>query len=122
MRLGAEKFRKSFIENCELDPYLEGLTLPAVSHKVYRMKYMKPDSLVVCSAHGLDANTKFSNQACIWLQWLEHKYAIQIQGAHNGVEKQVGRYRLDGYRFATSPNCERTDIVGPIAYEFLGCM
>ena len=131
---GCENFRKHFIENCKLDPFLEAVTLSSACNKTYRKNDLTIDTLITVSPRGLQQNTKTSYPANIWLKWIMQQEDITIQCALNGKEKQIGYYRLDGYiklyrKINLDPYIKAKaekpaifDAGDELCLEFLGCL
>ncbi len=77
----------------------------------------------VCSPHGLQPETQYSQMANIWIEWIEQKEGIIIENANNGKEIREGAYLLDGFYYAEKPlTTLYPGIVGKIAFEFNGCL
>ncbi len=110
----------------QLDPFISAIMGAAATHLAFRKHYLKPDTLVVVSDHGLQPQTQCSAIADGWLAWIMHQEKVHIQCALNGTEKRVGPYKLDGCmgtedgQFPLEMTYPRA--TGYIAFEFYGCM
>ena len=111
-KLYREMFRKATDtthDETGLDPFDSVTTIAAYCMQVYRMKFLKKDTIALLPQHQ-QLKRKQSHEALQWLSYTAEKEGIRMQHDRNGGEKRVGRYSLDGY-------CEETHT----AYEYQGC-
>ncbi len=111
LREGCEIYRKQFIQMWGLDPFIEAITGASATHKAFRKKYLKPNSIVVVSNHGLCPEIHCSAITNGWLTWLMKKNDVTIRTSLNGSEIKVGKYRLDGYLVIILTNIHSNSVI-----------
>ena len=101
--------RELFHEITDIDPF-RTITTASACHMVDRSKYLPKDTIAIIPPLGYTPNAKQSLLAHKWLSYLSEKSNVYIQHAHDGGEKDVGKYFWNGY-------CEEIHT----AFEFHGC-
>lgn len=91
------KFRSLIMELCDVDPFEQCITIPSVCSTIFRQTFLEKDTIAIIPPEGYRPKVKQSILAYKWLAYESHKRGIRIQHGHNGGEKRVGRYSLDGY-------------------------
>ena len=104
------EFRELFRDVTDIDPFEKCLTIASACNLVFRTNFLEEDTIAIIPPHGYCPEHKQSILARKWLSYTAEKDEIYIQHAHNGGEKRVGRYLLDGYHEETNT-----------AYEVHGC-
>ena len=92
-----EKFRSIFLAKTDVDPFESAITIASACNIVFRQKFLKEDQIGIIPPGGYRRNQKQSIIALKWLKWVAEKEDIHIQHAGNGVEKQIGKYKVDGF-------------------------
>ena len=112
------KFRKMLMEITTrveikgLDPFEKCIAIASVCNLVYRTLYLESERIGIIPPHGYRPKQKQSTKALHWHKYISKRYDANIQHAFNGSEKQIGPFKVDGYRETTSGE--------KIAYEFHG--
>ena len=104
------EFRELFRDVTDIDPFEKCLTIASACNLVFRTNFLEEDTIAIIPPHGYCPEYKQSILARKWLSYTAEKDEIYIQHAHNGGEKRVGSYLLDGYHEETNT-----------AYEVHGC-
>ena len=104
------EFRELFRSVTDIDPFEKCVTIASACNLVYRTNYLEANTIAIIPPHGYCPENKQSVLARKWLSYTAEKNEIYIQHAHNGGEKRVDRYLLDGYHEETNT-----------AYEVHGC-
>jgi hypothetical protein len=71
---------------------------------------MKPDTIGLIPPNGYDIEPS-SFKSTLWFKYVSFKQNIYIQHSRNGKEKQIQRYKVDGW-----------DPQSRNVYEFHGCV
>ena len=118
LSLSCLTFRGLFIEctkrghdDVGVDPFLSCLTIASACHLVYRRNFMPKNSIALIPEFGYTKFETSSHKAITWIRYISKLNNIQIQHGRNGKEKQIGKYKLDGW-------CNLTKT----GYEFHGCL
>lgn len=125
-------FRKDFIEENDIDPFLEALSIAGAAMAVFRKKYLKPETIGVIPKGGYRLADAHSKKSLEWLLYEEHQRGITIQHAGRGREFQpIGCakvckkkflliffitlcfFQVDGYHEGEAENT---------VYQFHGCL
>uniref|UniRef100_A0A1A8SMB5 DNA-directed DNA polymerase n=1 Tax=Nothobranchius rachovii TaxID=451742 RepID=A0A1A8SMB5_9TELE len=106
-------FREEFFNETGIDP-LKSVTIASACMRVFRSKFLKPDTLAIPCPLGYRPQQKpFSSSSIVWLEWLSHSQNVNIQHALTpSGEHKVGSFVLDGY--AVISGVEQ-------GFEFMGC-
>jgi len=108
-----ESLITDFMEIGHVDVFLESCTIASACNKVFRKRFLKPETVGLISAEGYSCNQNYSKKALMWLLHMEQMDGCKIMPARNGREyrlPELPRFSVDGY-------CAETRIV----FEFLGC-
>ena len=103
------KFRTLFQKECGLDPFLHSFTIASACNKVYRHRFLKPNTIGIVPLGGYRVKIRQSNMAFRWLHYLEKIHQIQIEHGRSSGERNVCGYYVDGFYNNT-------------VYEFHGCL
>lgn len=95
-----------------IDPFEQSITIASVCNLVYRTLYLKSEQIGIIPPHGYRPEQKQSIKALYWLNCISKIHDVNIQHAFNGGEKQIGPFKVDGYRETASGE--------KIVYEFNG--
>ena len=110
-----------------LDPLSNTITIASACMKIFRQKYLKPNTIGIVPHGGYRANERQSVTAIKWLKWISETENVDIQHAHNGrevsfclnnisltnkLQVHIGKYKIDGQR-----RDDPTQL-----YEFYGCI
>lgn len=109
-------FRKEFLEisagkNCDnnnsngnckrhlgIDPLRDGITISSNCLLNFRLNHLKStEHIGVIPNNGYDTCDSQSTLALKYFKWFSEKHNIELQTAHNGGEKIIGKYQLDAY-------------------------
>ncbi|XP_067671798.1 uncharacterized protein [Haliotis asinina] len=116
LRRGCAAFRHIFIQQNDVDPFYEAVTLPMACMLTFRKLFLEPRTIAIIPPQGYRPQRRYSLQCLHWLNWIMHQHpGLHIQHARNGGEAGFdggdgSRYTVDGYDANT-----RT------VYEYLGC-
>lgn len=95
-----------------IDPFEQSITIASVCNLVYRTLYLKSEQIGIIPPHGYRPKQKQSIKPLYWLNYISKIHDVNIQHAFNGGEKQIGPFKVDGYRETASGE--------KIVYEFNG--
>lgn len=103
------KFRSLFLVECNVDPFLEAVTIASACNLAFRRKFLKPNTIGLVPKRGYRMAVRQSAKALQWMSWEEEKRNVKIRHAGNGREARVaGAGKVDGFD-------------GKVVYEFHGC-
>ena len=103
------QFRKDFMSEAGIDPFISNMTLSQLCMDFFKSKYLKPDTIPIIPPQGYHNEERQSEIALKWLKHVEIGLGHQLIKKGNNGEKKVGRFRVDGYNSQTNT-----------VYEFLG--
>lgn len=104
------KFRKLFLEQCNVDPFVEVTTIASACHLVFRRNYLQANMIGLIPNKGYRNTENQSLIAIKWLLWEEHQRGINIIHSLKQREVVIAGDKVDGY-------CMETNEI----YEFQGC-
>ncbi|XP_055389973.1 uncharacterized protein LOC129618958 [Condylostylus longicornis] len=110
LREACLKFRKLFITECNVEPFLEATTIASACNLVFRRNFLKSNTIGLIPKNGYRYADNQSKQAIQWLVFEEENRKINIQHAAKEREAIVAGVKVDGY-------CQETNQV----FEFYGC-
>lgn len=110
LRRACLKFRKYFLEECNVDPFLESVTIASACNLLFRRNFLKPYTIGLIPPGGYRKGDIQSKIALKWLISEEIERNVTIRHAARGREEVIGGFKVDGY-------CEETRCV----FEFHGC-
>ena len=113
LRVACMRFRDLFIKVSNVDPLSQGNTIASTCNIVYRQNFLQENTIAIIPEGGYRRHEKQSAVALKWMLWREKKEGLRIQHKCTGGEKQIGRYRVDGY--VERPGQK------PLILEFNGC-
>jgi hypothetical protein len=114
LRQECQTFRRDFMEIGNVDVFLDSLTIASACNRVFRKKFLKPDTIGLIPTGGYSLNRKYRKKALMWLMYMERADGSAIQHCRNGREyrlPELPAYSVDGY-------CAESKTV----FEFLGCL
>lgn len=114
LRLACLKFRSIFLEQNEIDPFLESITIASACMLTFRKKFLKPNTIGILPVGGYRLADRQSAVALQWLNWIEKSQDIALKHAGNSRELKICGYKVDGYH-------ETPDKSVKTVYEFNGC-
>lgn len=113
------KFRKLFQEISKknacvgIDPFEHCITIASACNLVFRTNFLDHESIGIIPPHGYRPEDKQSVLAYQWLAFEAHQKNVYIQHGRNIGEKEIGPYKVDGYRETADGE--------KIVLEFHGC-
>ncbi|XP_070546210.1 uncharacterized protein [Ptychodera flava] len=110
LRRSCLKFQDIFKQQNGVDPFRDCVTIASACNVVLRKNFLKKDTIGVIPDHGYIQRRNQSVIALQWLEWITFKNDVNIQHVHNGGEKKIDRYWVDGY-----------DDESNTVYEMHGC-
>ncbi|XP_055381852.1 uncharacterized protein LOC129612329 [Condylostylus longicornis] len=110
LREACLKFRKLFITECNVEPFLEATTIASACNLVFRRNFLKSNTIGLIPKNGYRYADNQSKQAIQWLVFEEENRKINIQHAAKEREAIVAGVKVNGY-------CQETNQV----FEFYGC-
>ncbi|XP_054259601.1 uncharacterized protein LOC128984320 [Macrosteles quadrilineatus] len=102
------KFRSIFLKECNVDPFLETVTIASACNLAFRQNFLKPNTIGIIPKNGYRLVDNQSAIALQWLSWVEETNGIRIDHAGRGKEVKVNGMKVDGFD-------------GRNIYEFHGC-
>lgn len=103
------KFRQTFLEQCNVDPFLEAVTIASACNLAFRRCFLKPNTIGLIPTGGYRMADNQSAKALQWMSWEEEQRNVRITHAGNGREVKIpGVGKVDGFD-------------GQTIYEFHGC-
>jgi len=94
LRLACLEFRRIFLAENGVDPFLEALTIASACMTSYRRNHLKEDTIGLTPIGGYRLRDRQSAVALEWLRWLEHSQGLHLDHAGNGREHRVGKYKV----------------------------
>ena len=107
-------FRRDFIEVGNVDVFLESRTIASACNKVFRKRFMKPETISLIPSGGYIFNRNYSKKALMWILHMEEEDNFKIIHARNRCVvrlPELPQFSVDGY-------CAETRTF----YEFMGCL
>ncbi|XP_054272493.1 uncharacterized protein LOC128992778 [Macrosteles quadrilineatus] len=102
------KFRSIFLQECNVDPFLEAVTIASACNLAFRRNFLKKNTIGIVPKNGYRLTDAQSAIALQWLSWEEEKRGVRIEHAARGKEVKINGMKVDGYD-------------GQHIYEFQGC-
>lgn len=102
------RFRKLFMQECRVEPFLEAVTIASACNKAFRRNFLKPNTIGLIPKNGYRMVDNQSAIALQWLTWEEDQRDVTIQHAGRGREHKIAGLKVDGFD-------------GQRIYEFQGC-
>ncbi len=91
------KFEELFVEVVQVKPFNVGITIASVCMHVFRRNFLIAQSIGIIPHGGYRGKENQSLEGLKWLKWVSDQTGRYIQHAGNGHEKQIGKYKADGY-------------------------
>ena len=113
LRQACQLFRRDFVDVGNVDIFFESYTIASACNKVFRKRFLKPETIVLFPKGGYSCNQNHSKKALRWILHMEQTDGCTIMHARKGREFRLPElpcYSVDGY-------CAETKTV----YAFLGC-
>ncbi|XP_054259393.1 uncharacterized protein LOC128984131 [Macrosteles quadrilineatus] len=102
------KFRSIFLQECNVDPFLEAVTIASACNLAFRRNFLKKNTIGIVPKNGYRLADAQSAIALQWLSWEEEKRGVRIEHAGRGKEVKINKLKVDGFD-------------GQNIYEFQGC-
>ncbi|XP_046685819.1 uncharacterized protein LOC124371511 [Homalodisca vitripennis] len=102
------KFRSLFISECNVDPFLEAVTIASACNLAFRRNFLKPETIGIIPKKGYRLVDTQSSAALQWLAYEEEQRGVRIQHAGREREVKIEGMKVDGFD-------------GARIYEFQGC-
>lgn len=90
-------FRKLFLTECRVEPFIECSTIASACNRVFRRLFLKENMIGLIPKNGYRMVNNQSSIAMHWLVYVERTRGILIQHAGRGREKVVCGVAVDGY-------------------------
>jgi hypothetical protein len=101
LRQACQTFRRHFAEIGNTDILQESLTIASACSKVFRKRFLKPETIGLIPAGGYSCNNNnYRKKALMWLIHMEQTHGCRIMHARNGREvrlPELPQYSVDGY-------------------------
>lgn len=104
------KFRKLFLEECNVCSFTEATTIASACSLLYRLNFLKSNTIGIIPRGGYSGSSKHSKVALKWLIEEFEKRNVYIRHVANSKEVMVNGFKVDGC-------CEDTKQI----FEFHGC-
>ena len=91
------KFRELLMSVGDVCPYMEACTIASTCNKVFRRKYLTPQTIGIIPKGGYRWTDNQSSVAVQWLLWEEQQRKINIVHAAKQPEVVLRGTRVDGY-------------------------
>jgi hypothetical protein len=114
LREACLKFQKTFIDENGIDPLWEATTIAGACMAVFQQIFVKENTIAIIPGGGYRLTDRSSFVGRMWIEWVAKERNIRIQSAHNGPEKKIRNFKVDGYYKHPNGNEE--------VLEFLGCL
>ncbi|XP_054287287.1 uncharacterized protein LOC129003084 [Macrosteles quadrilineatus] len=102
------KFRKLFLLECNVEPFLEAVTIASACNLAFRRNFLKPNTIGLIPKNGYRMVENQSAIALQWMTWEEGQRDVTINHAGRGRESRIAGMKVDGFD-------------GERVYEFQGC-
>lgn len=102
------RFRNMFLKECNVDPFLEAITIASACNLAFRRNFLKPNTIGLIPRNGYRMCDNQSAAALQWLTWEETQRNVRIQHAGREREAVIDGLKVDGFD-------------GERVYEFQGC-
>lgn len=93
------KFRASFLQECNVDPFLEAVTIASACNLVFRRNFLKANTIGIVPKNGYRAVDTQSKIALQWLIWEENQRGgggARMEHSGRGREIKIEGMRVDG--------------------------
>ena len=91
------KFRELLMVAGNVCPYMEACTIASTCNKVFRRKYLTPDTIGIIPKDGYRWTDNQSKIAVQWLVWEERQRGVNITHAAKQAEVTLHGTKVDGY-------------------------
>ena len=104
LRKGCLTFRNMFMDvTCkgelqEIDPFESCITIASACNLVFRRNFLDNESIGIIPANRYTSEHRQSIKALKGLKYVSERDEINILHSRNRGEKQIGSYKVDGYR------------------------
>ena len=89
-----------FLEVGNVDVFLESCTIASACNKVFRKRFLKPETICLIPSGGYSCNRNYSKKAIMWILHMEEEDTCKILHARNGREvrlPELPNFSVDGY-------------------------
>jgi len=100
LRQACQMFRRDFIDVGKVNVFLESCTIASACNKVFRKRFLKPETISLIPSGGYSCNRNYSRKALLWILHMEEEENCKILHARKGREvrlPELPRFRVDGY-------------------------
>ena len=73
LRQACQIFRSDFNEVGNVDAFLESCTIASACNKVFRKRFLKPETIGLIPSGGYSCNRKYNKKALMWLLHMEEE-------------------------------------------------
>ncbi|XP_065219194.1 uncharacterized protein LOC135844777 [Planococcus citri] len=126
LRKSCIKFRKLFYDLMGIDPLAATSTIASACMTAYRTNFIPPNTIPLMTFPSYRMRDNQSMLAVRYLKYFEDMHGVQLESAYRGWEKQIGKYKVDGYHPSfpmekLGPVPEDMPSVRPLIIEINGC-
>lgn len=123
LRRATLKFRELFMNQLEVDPLASAATIASACMIGYRANFLPRDTIPLMTFPSYRLKENQSQLAIRYLKFFEEQHGIELQSAYRGVEKKIGKYRVDGFypAFQAEKLGRGESGVRPLIIEIRGC-
>ncbi|XP_055856072.1 uncharacterized protein LOC129919242 [Episyrphus balteatus] len=104
------EFRKLFLTQCNVEPFIESVTIASACNLLYRRNFLKPDTIGLIPKNGYRCVDNQSPEAIKWMISEERNRKINIRHSYKGKEVLINGVKVDGF-------CQETNQI----FEYHGC-
>lgn len=83
------QFRKDFIAETKIDPFISNITLSQLCMDFFRSTYLEPGTIPIIPPQGYHCDDKQSTSAMVWLKYLESELGRSLVKKGNNGEKKL---------------------------------
>jgi len=73
LRQACQIFRRDFMKVGNVDVFLESCTIASACNKVFRKRFLKPETIGLIPSGGYSCNRNFSRKALMWILHMEEE-------------------------------------------------
>ena len=89
LRQACQMFRRDFIEVGNVDVFLESYTIASACNKVFRKRFLKPETIGLIPSGGYICNRNYSKKTLMWILHMEEEDSCKVLHARNGSEVRL---------------------------------
>ncbi|XP_055840374.1 uncharacterized protein LOC129907904 [Episyrphus balteatus] len=89
------EFRKIFLTQCNVEPFIESVTIASAWNLLYRRNFLKPDTIGLIPKNGYRCVDNQSPEAIKWMISEERNGKINIRHSYKGKEVLINGHKRD---------------------------